>query len=216
MKCTDCHAPVHPVVAIDIDGTLGDYHGHLIKFLIGYTGTHPTRMYGGDETMKHWACAEFNMDERTWRDAKLAYRQGAMKRTMPVFRGARELTNRVQAAGAELWLTTTRPYLRLDNVDPDTRAWLAKQGITYDYLLYDEEKYAVLAERVGTERVVAVVDDLPEQVQAAATVFGEEVPFHRLNGYNLPVELDVPYVEHLVPDLAEMIEMRIMLWKDAR
>jgi hypothetical protein len=78
--------------------------------------------------------------------------------------------------GAELWLTTTRPYLRLDNVDPDTRWWIEKHEVPFDYMLYDECKYQELARRVDRARVVAVVDDLDEMYDDADAVFGPGVP----------------------------------------
>ncbi len=214
MQCTSCGDPVKPVVAIDIDGTLGDYHGHLTEFMIGYTGVVPFQPYDGHESMKRWACTSFGMDERTWRDAKLAYRQGAQKRTMPLVDGAHRLCEAVRVAGAELWLTTTRPYLRLDNVDPDTREWLARNGITYDYLMYDEEKYRVLGERVEHSRVVAVVDDLAEMCQQAYDVFGNDIAIHVRSEYNelTPTPLEVGQATNL--EAAELeIVARIIQWR---
>jgi hypothetical protein len=186
MICTDCGQPILPVVAMDIDGTLGDYHTQLIRFAEQYTGvTVPeVEWYRGDMRMKHWAMAAFGMDERSWKDLKLAYRQGSMKRSMPAFYGAAELCQAIIESGAELWLTTTRPYMRLDNVDPDTRFWLERQGIKFDGLLYDEHKYEKLSTLVDPDRVVAVVDDLPEQVLEAKRVFGPDVPIHRRSRFN--------------------------------
>lgn len=211
MRCTDCGQPVKPVVALDIDGTLADYHGHLIKFLIGYTGRVPDGRFFGSGSMREWAQEQFGIDRRTWEDAKLAFRQGAMKRTMPAFFGAQRLCQLVQESGAELWLTTTRPYLRLDNVDPDTRVWLERNGIPYDYLLYDEQKYAVLAERVDPMRVVAVLDDELEQVEAAARWF-KDTPIWRLNGYNDDGAWRGAVGDSL-PEIAGEITTRVADWR---
>jgi len=103
---------------------------------------------------------------------------------MPVYNGASTLVQAVMEAGAEVWLTTTRPYLRLDNIDPDTRVWLARHAIPYEGLLYDDGKYEALASRVDKQRVVAVLDDLPEEIEAAESVFGRGVPLLRRQRYN--------------------------------
>lgn len=211
--CSDCSAKLKPVVAVDIDGTLGDYHGHLHEFAAGYLGRGRDLgvPYDGSEPHRDWFCRAFKVDVRTFRDIKLAYRQGAQKRTMPVFPGAAELCNAIRVTGAELWLTTTRPYLRLDNVDPDTRAWLARQQIFFDHMVYDDKKYPVLAGLVAPERVVAVLDDLPEQYAAAAAVFGPEVPILRRMMYNRAVKVDFEITN--LWDAAKIIVQRINEWE---
>ena len=72
--------------------------------------------------------------------------------------------------GAEVWITTTRPYLRLDNVDPDTRHFLRRNRIQYDGLLYGEDKYKRLAKIVGADRIIMVLDDLPEMIEQARSI----------------------------------------------
>jgi hypothetical protein len=99
---------------------------------------------------------------------KLGYRQSGLKRGMPCFPGATELCSKLRRAGAEIWICTTRPYLRLDNIDPDTREWLRRNKIQYDGVLYGANKYRQLRDIVGGERIVGVLDDLPEMVAAAA------------------------------------------------
>lgn len=187
MLCSNCSEIVKPVVAIDIDGTLGDYHSHLLSFAEGYLASyHPAThfAYQGERPFGEWFAEVFDVDATTFRQIKLAYRQGGMKRNMPVHTDAARMVRNVRRR-AEVWLTTTRPYLRLDNVDPDTRFWLELHHIKYDGMLYDEDKYKVLAERIDPARVVAVLDDLTEQVQAAARVFGEDVPIHRMSQWNV-------------------------------
>lgn len=169
MRCTDCHKIVKPVVAIDIDGTLGNYHDHLTEFAEGYLGISLRRDPEYDGATEFWEWfRERGIKHETYRQIKLAYRQGGLKRTMPTYPYAASLTRHLRALGAEVWLCTTRPYLRLDNVDPDTRFWLEHHGIEYDGLLYGEDKYIKLAEIVGKERVVGVLDDLPEMHDQAS------------------------------------------------
>ena len=179
MRCSKCSNPIRPVVAIDVDGTLGDYHGHFAKFAAGYFGRPLPRTYDGGVEF-HEA---LGIPLHEYRAAKLAYRQGGLKRTMPVFPGAGILLRQLRQV-AEVFITTTRPYLRLDQTDPDTREWLQRHGMEYDGLLYDEDKYERLTEIVDPTRVVAILDDLSEQYDAAKNTYGARVPILRRNEYN--------------------------------
>lgn len=211
MLCSKCSAPVRPVVAIDIDGTLGDYHGYFLKFAGNYLGRWWARgePYRGQCGFREWFCRAYEVDEATWRDVKLAYRQGGMKRSMPLFYEAADVCRWVRKH-AELWLTTTRPYQRLDNVDPDTRFWLERHDIAYDGLLYDEEKYRVLAERVDPQRVAAVVDDQPDQYNEAAIVYGWRVPILRQTSWNSAVAVGAP---RTMKEVQGAIDERLKEWE---
>lgn len=154
-----------PIVALDIDGTIGDYHGHFLRFAEAWYG----------RPMPDPADAQYGLSlhkfmrtsKATYRQCKLAYRQGGLKRSMPVYEGASELTKAIRKAGAEVWIATTRPYLRLDNIDPDTRHFLRRNGIQYDAVLYGEHKYRDLVRNAGANRVALVIDDLPEMIEQA-------------------------------------------------
>jgi hypothetical protein len=175
MQCTGCSSPVLPIVVFDIDGTMGDYHNHFCSFAASYLGyAHFDSDYNGVEPFRVWFCKAFDVDVRTFRDIKLAYRQGGQKRTMGVRDWARVATKVARDEGAEVWITTTRPYMRLDNVDPDTRWWLQRNGIKYDYLIYGEHKYEELANQVHIERVCFILDDLAEQLDKAKRFFDPE------------------------------------------
>lgn len=184
MLCTNCQEEVKPVVAVDIDGTMGQYHVHFLRFAEQYLGKVATWDYTGERQFRTWFCLTYGVTPDVWHDVKLAYRQGGMKRSMPVYKGAANLCAAIRNAGAELWITTTRPYIRHDNVDPDTREWLTRQEIRYDYLLYDGHKYEKLHRLVGPERVVAILDDLVEELEEAERLFGQEVPILRVNVFN--------------------------------
>lgn len=168
MRCTDCNRPVKPVVAVDVDGTLGDWHHHWFRFAADWLGVDREKLsqwdcYDGSTDIATW----MDIDKHTYRTMKLAFRQGGFKRWMPSFSGAHTVIRSLRGLGAVVWITTTRPYLRLDNVDPDTREWLERHGINYDGLIYDEDKYKVLIDIVGSERIVGVVDDLPANCERA-------------------------------------------------
>lgn len=184
-----------PVVALDIDGTLGDYHTNFLTFAWRYFDRGP-KTWDPQKANPGLPLWEFmGISHRDYRDAKLAYRQGGWKRWMPCYEGAAELTQSIRGQGAEVWLCTTRPYLRLDNVDPDTREWLRRNSIEYDALLFDpahEEdgtKYDELARQAG-ERVAAVVDDLPEMIEAAYAAGLCNFPVYG------PILRDQPYNRH--------------------
>lgn len=182
MLCSRCSAPIKPIVACDIDGTLGDYHGHFVAFASQYVGKRLPSAEGYQSNRRFAEYLGISLSE--YRAIKLAYRQGGMKRSMPIYMGSQVLIKAIHEAGCELWLTTTRPYLRLDNIDPDTRFWLEHHGIAYHGLLYDEDKYAVLADHVEPARVALVIDDLTEQVRAAARYFGSGQVALAANSHN--------------------------------
>lgn len=165
MLCTECSRPVLPVVSVDIDGTLAHYHGPLEKFACNYWDV-PIPRYAWDGRGNFED--HMNLTQAEYREAKLAYRQGGYKRVAPLYEGALEFMARLAGLPCELWISTTRPWSRLDNVDPDTKFWLERHHIQYDHLLFDDMKYRQLAEIVDPQRVVAVVDDLPEQLDSAA------------------------------------------------
>lgn len=155
-----------PVVALDIDGTMGAYHAHFTRFCEDWTGkkmptvTEPT---GGVPFHKH-----LGISKSTYRKVKLAYRQGGLKRSMPVYPGMGDLTRMIRSKGCQVWIATTRPYLSLDNIEPDTKHWLSKRAhAQFDNVLFGEHKYRDLVKAVGRDRVVCVFDDLPEMIDQA-------------------------------------------------
>lgn len=184
MFCSKCSEIIRPVVAVDIDGTLGDYHGHFIEFASQYVGDSLYLHYNGSPGFREWFKEANNIDTEEYRAIKLAYRQGGMKRSMPIFEGATALIKEIKVSGAELWVTTTRPYLSLDNIVPDTVEWLRRHQIEYDGMLFDEDKYAQLVQRVDPERIVAVIDDLPDMCEAANEAVGREVAILMGTKYN--------------------------------
>jgi phosphoglycolate phosphatase-like HAD superfamily hydrolase len=215
MQCSKCGEKVKPVVAVDIDGTLADYHGHFLRFMSSYTGD-PTgifkaslEMYSGDEPFSDYCCHIFDCNLTTYRQVKLAYRQGGMKRSMPIAHDTQHLMKKLNDWDVELWVTTTRPYLSLDTIVPDTLEWLERHGIAYDYMLFDEDKYQVLADRVDHDRVIVILDDLPEMYDAAAEHFSPEVPILVRGQFNKGVER--PNVL-LLRNCADEIYHRLSRW----
>ena len=202
-----------PVVALDIDGTLGDYHGHFLHFAEAWYGR---PMPKPDDINPGLPLHKFmRTSKSTYRQCKLAYRQGGLERSMPVYPGASELTQAIRKAGAELWLCTTRPYLQLDTQAPNTKHWLRRNRIQFDHLISGPHKYYDLTRQVGRERVVAVMDDLPEMYLQATRALGYSWP-HETGDPWPPVLLrDQPYNRHWftpsrIPDMA--VAQREILW----
>jgi len=180
-----------PVVALDIDGTIGDYHGHFLNFAKGWFNLPMPEPSTINPGLRLWEHMGVRVED--YRMCKLAYRQGGLKRTMPAYPGADTLTSALRRAGAEVWICTTRPYLRLDNIDPDTREWLRRNNIEYDAVLFDRldskySKYLELQEQAG-DRVVSIADDLPELVVSARDLFPDA---ERVSVYIR----DQPYNQH--------------------
>lgn len=159
-----------PIFALDIDGTLGDYHRHFLWFAERWLDKEMPDAKEINPGMPLWKF--MGVTRARYREVKLAYRQGGLKRWMPAYDGASDLTYAIKRERAEVWICTTRPYLRLDNIDPDTREWLRRNDIQYDAVLFGEDKYRELSRQAGSPRtrngrVVAVFDDLPEQAAKA-------------------------------------------------
>lgn len=198
-----------PVVAVDIDGTLGDYHAHFLEFAERWIGKPMPPAHEINPGLRLHAF--MGVPLRTYRDCKLAFRQGGLKRWMPAYPYAAEMTRDIQKAGAQVWICTTRPYLRLDNIDPDTQEWLRRNGIRYDAVIYGEEKYRELRRQSGS-RVAAVIEDLPELWLQAARKFAPALVLLRDQPYNRQIQTGdrAPNLKYA----AEQIVNAIRTWKD--
>lgn len=207
--CTRCTTPIKPIVALDIDGTLGDYHGSLFRFASDYFGY---KIDGHGFNGTYELHEYMNLSKDQYREMKLAYRQGGQKRMMPPYEGARDLVVGLQDAGAEIWITTTRPWQRFDSTDPDTRHWLERNGIPWDHLLFDDDKYGVLCSMVDTSRIVAVLEDLGEN-------------YDRAHELSLPIYLIKTQYNRLIrrqfecaslANAREIFEWRVQQWHRAK
>lgn len=174
-----------PVVAVDIDGTLGDYHAHFLDFAEKWLGREMPDPLEINPGMRLHRFMRVPLSD--YRTCKLAFRQGGTKRWMPAYPYAAELTRDIRKAGAQVWICTTRPYLRLDNIDPDTQEWLNRNGIKYDAVIYGDEKYRELKRQAGP-RVAAVLEDLPELWMQARRRFPDSRVLLRHQPYNLQIE----------------------------
>lgn len=157
-----------PIVALDIDGTLAEYYKHFHWFAELYTQRSLPlefhRQYRGEFS------EALSLDKELYRQIKLAYRQGGMKRSIPEKDGAGSLVRAIRAKGVAVWICTTRPWNRLDNIDPDTNFWINRNLGRVDGVIYGEEKYQDLLDIVGSRPILGVVDDLPENTLKARSL----------------------------------------------
>lgn len=197
-----------PVFGIDIDGTLGEYHDHFIRFARAWMGKHIPSGYDGSVPMAKWC----GVGRSKYRDCKLAYRRGGLKRSMPCFGHARELTVSLRRKGAGVVICTTRPYLALDNVEPDTTEWLRRNRIQYDGMITGEHKYRELKKTYGEKNVVAVLDDLPEMVMQAWEIGLK--PVLRARPYNTPTNF--PLVAHNLREAENIFVEMLKMWRKSQ
>lgn len=151
-----------PWFGIDIDGVFGRYHEHFLKcaeMFLQRPMPDPKFINPLLPLHKH-----MGVPKATYRQIKMAYRQGRWKRSMPVDPYAREMTVRLRRAGARISVCTTRPFNQLGEVDIDTRWWLRHNGIQHDLLIWGPHKYRDFLREVGRENVIAVMDDELEQM----------------------------------------------------
>ena len=163
MRCTNCSSHVRPIAVFDIDGTLARYHQAVADFSSRYFDTLPIPYeYDGSVPFRDY----LELTQAQHREMKLAYRQGGNKRFVPIYAGALEAVESFRKVDAEIWMATTRPFNRLDNIDPDTREWLRRNHIEIDGLLFGEDKYQQLVDTVDQERIVICFEDLAEMMFA--------------------------------------------------
>lgn len=215
--CSECSSKVNPVVAIDIDGTLSEYHRHLahhIRLYFGLSRGPVTNDWDGRGNYEDW----LGISHDQYREAKLAFRQGGFKRWSPVMPGVGELLSSInrlkRTVGLEVWITTTRPWNRLDSTDPDTRFWLDRHFPVYDHLLYHDHKYPELRRILGgAERVVAVVEDLPSMWEESCEAFGKEVShmINRPHNGRYRSERSIQGMSSLI-EFGELLEKEVVLW----
>lgn len=171
---------LRPVLGCDIDGTLGRYHEHFIRFASGWLGRELDNAYDGRLPLHQWC----GVSKERYRRIKLAYRKGSLKRSMPAIEWASAFTREVSSWGVDIYMCTTRPYLAYDNVDEDTRWWLRHNRMRCKGVLWGEHKYRELARLVGKDRVFAVYDDLPEMCEQASKVFPDVWPVFAVRPHN--------------------------------
>lgn len=188
----------------DIDGTLANYHEDFLAFAGRYFDTTFRVGYDGSVELAEW----MGVSKHDYRQCKLAYRQGGGKRLMPLADPFSARAVQLISAMAEVWIATTRPYMRFDSTDPDTREWLRRHEIPYEGLVYEEDKYARVLDIVGPGRIVSVMEDLP--VQWARALELDLNPLLIKRTHNQGVDL----TRHTLLEAVNMTFERLELWHE--
>jgi len=202
-----------PVFGLDLDGTMGDFYPHFLNFAEGWLGKPVDREYD----IRLPLFQHLHVSKQTYRQCKLAYRMGGMKRSMPAFPWAADLTRTLRSWGTDVWVCTTRPYLSHDNIDGDTRHWLRRNGIQCQGIVWGEHKYRDLARTLGKERVVTVLDDLPEMLVQAGKAL-DVWPVMAVRPHNARAWAANPSTYQALnnyEDIAYRLEERLEKWRDS-
>lgn len=134
---------------------------------------------------------------------------------MPAYPGAGLLTASLRKRGAVVVICTTRPYLQLDNLEPDTREFLRRNTIPYDSILSGEHKYRHL-KAIHDGHVVSVLEDLPEMCrQAEMLKMPWVMPSHPYNDFADQIGFLGCYVSDLEM-AAEVLHARLDEWEGKR
>lgn len=202
-----------PVVGLDIDGTIGAYHQHFIRYAEGYLGKPIDPDYDGRiEFHRH-----IGVGKTRYREMKLAYRRGSLKRSMPTlpapYPDASTLTHMLRKWGIDVWLCTTRPYLSHDNVDVDTRFWVRHNRVACKGIIWGEHKYRELARTVGKDNVVAVLDDIPEMCDQAHGLYIPAILAVRDHNRRQPVLYPEHHRAETMEETVAVLKRRYNEWR---
>jgi hypothetical protein len=190
-----------PIVALDIDGTIGVYHEHFRQFASQYVGRELPGGYSGSMPFNKW----LGLSKATYRECKLAYRRGGLKRSMPHYTGSKEFSRTVRRAGALIFVCTTRPFLAYDNIEPDTVHNLKRHGVQHDYLLSGQHKYRDLCKIVNRSQVVMVLEDQDDMLLQALSLGLPAVRMRHSHNDVSKVEMDME-----VADLRTATELALL------
>lgn len=162
--------PTAPIVALDVDGVLADYHGHLHWF---------AELYLQRKVPLDWGTANGEFDKamhltkEEYRQIKLCYVHSGLRRAMPLKDSlASSLCREVRRSGCQLWLCASKPWKQTLPVDHDLMFWLDLHRIEADAILFGDNKYEQLV-TAAQAPIICAVDDLPEQVERA---IGLDIP----------------------------------------
>lgn len=177
----------NPVIGLDVDGSLGDYHGHFLRFAEGWLGRKmpdPATINPGLPLHRF-----MGVSKTTYRKIKLAYREGGLKRSLPAYDGARDIAYRLRKWKCDVWICTSRPYLAHGPIVGDTQHWLRRNKIQHDNIIWGEHKYRTLRKLAG-DRVVGVLEDLPSMAKQAhdygIPVVMMNQPYNAMEVHELP------------------------------
>jgi hypothetical protein len=80
------------------------------------------------------------------------------------------MTRIIRKRKGRIVVCTTRPFLSLEDVEPDTVHNLKRHGVQFDYILHGENKYRDLVKLVDPARIVMVLEDQDDMLAQAASL----------------------------------------------
>lgn len=162
----DLLAPDTKIAGVDIDGVLADYPRSYIEFINSELGTN----YDTSGVADYDIGKALGLPVELAMELKDKYRQTGQKRYIPVCEGAKQFLEWLKQQGYTIVLLTSRPYKKYKRIFADTQEWLAKNGLVYDVIIWDETKHERLLKEFGVDRVEFFVDDVAKYCNDIAEI----------------------------------------------
>ncbi len=125
------------LVALDIDGVLADYPRSFQNFIKDKTGV-------WIEIQSYDLYDEYGamLGREKISELKHEYRETGQKRDIPVCSGAKDLCDRIHAAGLNIVFLTSRPVKQYGRIFSDTLYWLESNELKQpgDAVIFDSDK----------------------------------------------------------------------------
>lgn len=145
-------------VFIDLDNVMADYGGDFLRWATnGQLSPSPN-----DLTSLHLndiLC----LDEVDYSDLKRRWRVEGHKRDMTLLPGTHGALRRL-AQWYGIVIISSRPAGKYGNIRRDTEYWLDKNSLTYDELIFTDEKFDYVQNHYDKDDVLAIFDDDPKNL----------------------------------------------------
>ena len=148
------------IIGVDIDGVIADYPTSFLQFV----GTFGIKV---PPDISH--SRELLLSSQEHEHYKHLYREMGCKRDIPVIKGSKEFLIELSKNAYFIVLLTSRPYKRYKRIFADTMEWLAKNGLLYHAIIFDEEKNLRLYREFG-DRVAFFIEDELEKANDIARI----------------------------------------------
>lgn len=167
------------IAFIDLDGVLATWPVDYMKFVNEQLLT----QYANLQDL------EKDVLKKTQYDLKRAYRLSGIKRTMGVVEDSKQLLKELKQYGFFIVLITARPYKQIFRIYSDTLAWLKSNDLTYDAIIWEEEKEKYIINNFYDNETKFVFDDDIDNCNILAQ--NGFVVFHKFNPYSYNEPFDI-------------------------
>ena len=157
-------------IGLDLDNTTGDFTLQLQKDVAKALGIPESEWKDKfpDPRFYSYAKSGWFADEDAFKLSFHAAEKTGLYKRMPVYRGANSAIRRLQAAGFKVKLITARG----EEMDADTRAWLKRNRIPFNSLVFSKNKKEHPAH--------VYVDDSPDNINDLRANGKEVITYHQL------------------------------------